>query len=92
MTETLKLPRKVNASAIDALLNDVKARPLGDIVLDGSDVEQLGGLGLQALLVMAAECDSEGFRLTVENMSPTARETFTLLGVDPETIAKGDVQ
>lgn len=92
MTDVLKLPRKINAPAIDAVLRDVKARPTGDIVLDGSEVEHVGGLGLQALLVIAAECDSEGFRLSVENMSAPARETFDLLGVDPDLIAKGDVQ
>ena len=92
MTDTISLPRKVNGAAIDALLSDVKSRPVGDLAINGADIEQIGGLGLQALLVIAAECDSEGFRMTVENMSEAAAETFKLLGVDAEIIAKGDVQ
>lgn len=91
MTEPLSLPQKFNGAAALAFLNDVKARPTGDLTLDAGAIESIGGMGLQALLVTAAECDSQGFRMTIENLTTEATDTLALLGVDADALCKGDV-
>jgi len=46
----LKLPAKMNTAAAESLFRDIKTHRGNDLILDASDVQQLGGLCLQILI------------------------------------------
>lgn len=91
MSAAIRLPRKFDAQAARTFIQDVKSQALSDIVLDATDLELIGGMGVQALLVCGAELDSQGFRLSVEHLSEDVSATLSMIGISPEAIAKGEI-
>ena len=88
MTETLLLPAKLDLKAAETLKADILARRGGDLTLDGSAVERLGGLGLQVLLAARKTWAADGLNLSLVFVSEALREQWAAFGA-PDFDAEG---
>jgi chemotaxis protein CheX len=73
------------ASLKEAILQRVG----GDLAIDASSVERLGGSSLQVLLAAARTWKADGFSLTLERASPRFLEDLKLLGYEPQKFLDG---
>ena len=88
MTETLLLPAKLDLKAAETLKADILARRGGDLTLDGSAVERLGGLGLQVLLAARKTWAADGLNLRLGFVSEALAEQWAAFGA-PDFNAEG---
>jgi chemotaxis protein CheX len=80
---TILLAEVLDLKAATALATDLLAARGGDVSLDGSSVQRLGGQCLQVILSAKATWDKEGASLQIINASHDLVEGLELLGVDP---------
>ena len=88
MSETLLLPAQLDLKAAETLKADILARRGGDLTLDGSAVERLGGLGLQVLLAARKTWAADGLNLSLGFVSEALREQWAAFGA-PDFDAEG---
>ena len=69
MTTQVALETKLDSGAVDKLRTDLLAVQDSDVVLDGSAVEQLGGLCLELLMSVRHLWAAAGHSVTIENPS-----------------------
>lgn len=58
--------------------------------VEASQVERIGGLGLQVLLAARAAWAADGHKLVIMNMSKELETGLALLGVKPHSFADGE--
>lgn len=92
MTVRYQLPEKLNTAGVPSLIADLRARQGGDLVLDASLVEHIGGLALQTLIVAAKDWRDSGLRLDVENVPDSVLAQMRLLGASPDLLATGGIR
>ena len=65
MTETIRLPERLDLSTIGPLADALRQRIGADLILDAGEVSHIGGLGAQVLLSAAALWRATGQSLTL---------------------------
>lgn len=69
MTKQVALETKLDSAAADKLRTDLLGAQDSDVVLDGSAVEQVGGLCLELLMSVRHLWAASGHAVTIENPS-----------------------
>ena len=82
MARTLVLPEIIDVVAVAPLHKELCGLRGEDIQIDASNVQRVGGLGLQVLLSAAATWRSDGHSLATINASQTFTETVRLSGAN----------
>ncbi len=82
MARTLVLPEIIDVTAVGPLHKELCGMRGDDIQLDASNVQRVGGLGLQVLLSAAATWRGDGHRLAAINPSQAFTETVRLSGAN----------
>ncbi len=80
---TIALAEVLDLKAATALAGELLAARGGDVSLDGSAVQRLGGQCLQVIMSAHATWNKEGASLQIINPSHDLIESLELLGVDP---------
>ena len=89
MPEPIVLSPKLDLAAASALLTTLRAHQATDLVIDMSKVKHLGALCLQVLLAMAKTSNAQNRTMTITNTSDRVIDQMRLMGMTPETIARG---
>lgn len=69
MTKWVALDAKLDSAAVDKLRGELLGAQNGDIALDGSSVEQIGGLCLELVMSVRHLWGAAGHAVTLENPS-----------------------
>jgi chemotaxis protein CheX len=80
MARTLTLPEIIDVVAVGPLHKELCGLRGEDLQLDASNVQRVGGLGLQVLLSAVATWQGDGHRVVAINASPAFQETIRLSG------------
>lgn len=89
MTASVELAPKLDISAASELTRVLRARKENEVVLDFSEVKHLGALCLQVLLSAATSANAENRRISYVNISERVTDQLRVMGVTPETLARG---
>lgn len=89
MAESIVLTPKLDVAAASALLTTLRENKQPELILDMSEVRLLGALCLQVLLSAAKTAEAEGQKMTITNVSDRVQDQMRLMGLTPETIARG---
>ncbi|MEM9709095.1 MAG: STAS domain-containing protein [Pseudomonadota bacterium] len=92
MTERLELPAKLDTAAAGELITALRSRQGGDLVLDASSLQQIGGLCVQAIIVAANDWQDSGHALRFENVSDEVADQLRLFGTSPSVVIEGDIR
>ena len=88
----LKLDSRLDLRAAGALAQSMLAARGADLVLDASGVEQIGALAVQAIRSAARTWADDGHDLRFENASTELVDQLDLLGFDPLSLTRWEVQ
>lgn len=77
----IALPARLDASCIDNLMTSIKAARGKPLSLDARELNYIGGLGTQALLVTVKTWNADRQPIQIANASDEFRESMALLGV-----------
>lgn len=86
MSAVVPLVDKLDTRAAADLVETLKAHAGADVTVDASATQQLGAMGLQALMVAATTWKQAGHAFVLTGMSADLVKQFDLYGVDPETL------
>ncbi len=86
MAKTVGLAAKLDTAAAMALRDELAKAQGADLVLDGSQVELLGGLCLELLLSACAHWRRSGHDVTFENVSQNMINDLSHYGLSPEKL------
>lgn len=89
MSETIVLAPKLDLSAASELMTILRAQDAAEVEIDMSEVKHLGALCLQVLLAAAKTSRTENRTITITNTSDRVIDQMRVMGMTPETIAKG---
>lgn len=89
MSDPVQLAPRLDLPAATALKTTLKDHTEGDLVMDLAEVKHLGALCLQVILSAATSAVSAGRSVSVINASDRVLDQLRVMGVTPETIAKG---
>lgn len=89
MSEPVVLAPKLDLAAASALLTSLRSHDAPELVIDMSQVKHLGALCLQVLLAAAKTSNSQNRTMTLTNTSDRVIDQMRLMGMTPETIARG---
>jgi len=89
MSEPVVLAPKLDLAAASALLTSLSSHDAPELVIDMSQVKHLGALCLQVLLAAAKTSNSQNRTMTLTNTSDRVIDQMRLMGMTPETIARG---
>jgi chemotaxis protein CheX len=84
----LRLPRILDMAAAGPLSLELIALRGSAVMLDGSDVESLGGLCLQVMLSAALRWEEDGIPFRIVRASAALQEACRMLGACPLTSAQ----
>lgn len=90
MTQTVVLESVLDLRAAGPLKANLLAARGGDVVLDGSAVERLGGLCLQVLLSALRTWRADGHVLTFVNVSEALAGQWSAFGASPSDLSAQD--
>lgn len=90
MTQTVVLEPVLDLRAAEPLKAALLAARGGDVVLDGSAVERLGGLCLQVLLSALRTWRADGHVLTFVNVSEALTSQWSAFGASPSDLSAQD--
>ncbi|MGB0958638.1 MAG: STAS domain-containing protein [Halocynthiibacter sp.] len=76
----IPLAKRLDTAAVQELYDQLSKHQGRDISLDGSQVEQMGGLCLQTLLAAQKQWQKTGHHITIETMSDAMAEHVRILG------------
>ncbi|MEO6376505.1 MAG: STAS domain-containing protein [Caulobacteraceae bacterium] len=76
----MRLPEIIDVEAVSHLAGELIAHGGRPLTLDASDVQRLGGLGLQVLLSARKTWAEDGLEFTVINPSPAFADAVELFG------------
>ena len=86
MAKQISLATKLDTASTAALRDEVLAAQGEDLIFDGSQVEQLGGLTLELLISVGALWRKAGHSVTLDNPSDQLVEELKRLGLTPDTL------
>jgi len=89
MSEPVVLAPKLDLAAASALLTSLRSHDAPELVIEMSQVKHLGALCLQVLLAAAKTSNSQNRTMTLTNTSDRVIDQMRLMGMTPETIARG---
>ncbi|WP_299671906.1 STAS domain-containing protein [uncultured Roseobacter sp.] len=89
MSEPIVLASRLDLPAASALKTQLKAQTEGDLILDLSEVKHLGALCLQVMLAAATTAVAAGRSVSVINATDRVTDQLRVMGMTPETIARG---
>lgn len=81
-TDTLRLPPILDLKAAAPLRDQLMEHRGKPIVLDGEDVQRLGGLCLQVLLSARDSWNRDGLSFSLTSASEALEQSFILFGVE----------
>ena len=81
MSVTIKLDRKLDFRCIPQMTEALEAALGSDVILDASDVSQIGTQAVQLLLSAVHSSDLMKCQMLVSDAGPQLREQLLLLGV-----------
>lgn len=84
MTKQVALETKLDSAAVDKLRTDLLAVQDGDVVLDGSAVEQVGGVCLELIMSVRHLWGIAGHTVTIENPSEQMLDDLGRFGLTHE--------
>ncbi len=90
MAEPVLLAPKLDVAAASDLLSALRENKDTELVVDMSQVKMLGALCLQVLLSAAITARDENRTMTITNVSERVIDQMRLMGMTPETIARGN--
>lgn len=83
------LAAKLDQRASAELIDQLRARRGGDIVLNAGAVDHLGAHAVQTLLVAAKTWSKDGHSFAIRPISDPALADLTTLGLDAESLQTG---
>jgi chemotaxis protein CheX len=87
---TLQLPEVLDMNAAAPLAGELVTYRGGDLQADASQVQRIGGQGIQVLLSALATWQQDGFRFSVVNPSAAFTDIIGVLGLnESELLGKG---
>jgi chemotaxis protein CheX len=86
-SKSLVLPRILDLKAATPLVENLLSLRGGELLLDASEVERLGGQCLQVLVSAAATWHADGFSIEFGNPSESFVEGLAALGVKLEDLS-----
>ena len=84
MTKQVALETKLDSAAVEKLRADLLAVQDNDVVLDGSGVEQVGGLCLELMMSVRHLWGAAGHAVTLENPSEQMLDDLGHFGLTHE--------
>lgn len=90
MTARMTLPSRLDTGTADALAEGLRALEAGPVTLDGSQVEFLGGLCLEALLLARHERTADGAILTIDGATDAFCDGLKTFGLSETEFTSGD--
>lgn len=89
MSDPIQLAPRLDLPAASALKTTLTEHSEGDLVMDLAEVKHLGALCLQVMLSAAASAVAAGRSVSVVNTSDRVIDQLRVMGMTPETIARG---
>jgi chemotaxis protein CheX len=89
MADPVILEPRLDLPAASPLLTTLRARDEAEVILDFSEVKHLGALCLQVILSAATTYGEQGRTLSITNVSDRVVDQMRVMGMTPETIARG---
>ncbi len=86
MAKTVSLAPKLDTSATTLLRDELLAAADQDLILDGANVEQLGGQSLELLMSIGVLWKKAGKSVSLENASPQMIDDLKRYGLAPDTL------
>lgn len=86
MAKQVSLAPKLDTAMAVSLREELLAAAGDDLVLDGSNVEQLGGLSLELLMSVGALWRKDGHSVSLEKASPQLVDDLNRFGLTPDTL------
>lgn len=86
MAKQVSLGSKLDTASTTALRDEILGAQGEDLVFDGSQVEQLGGLTLELLISVGALWRKSGQSVTLDNPSEQLVDDLKRLGLTPDTL------
>lgn len=86
MAKRVTLVSKLDTAAATALRDEIRAAVGGDLIFDGADVEQIGGLCLELLMSTGTLWPKAGHTASLENPSFQMVDDLNRLGLTPDTL------
>lgn len=92
MTARFELPEKLDTAAVPELIEALRAKQGTDLVLDGSNLKQVGALAVQTIVVAANDWQDSGHTMTFENVCDEVGQQLKLLGTSADVLTEGDIR
>ena len=89
LERTVQLPPVMDLNAAAPLAGDLLTYRGNDLLADASQVERIGGQGVQVLLSALATWREDGSKFKVVNPSPAFKEAIELLGINEPELLEG---
>ncbi|MEE4189786.1 MAG: STAS domain-containing protein [Roseobacter sp.] len=89
MADPVLMPTKLDVAAASELATTLRGRNEPETVIDMADVKLFGALCAQVILSAAKSAESQNRTLSIVNVSDRVAEQMRLMGMTPETIARG---
>ena len=89
MSDTVTLDAKLDLSAAAQLATMLKENKSNEVVLDFEKVTHLGALCVQVFLAAAKTAAAEDRTISIVNVSDRVIDQLRVMGLTPETIARG---
>lgn len=86
MAKQVSLGSKLDTASTAALRDEILSAEGEDLILDGSQVEQIGGLTLELLISVGALWRQAGQSVTLNNPSDQLVDDLKRLGLTPDTV------
>jgi len=86
MAKQVSLAPKLDTAATASLRDELLSHVDEDLVLDGSKVEQLGGMSLELLMSVGALWRQAGKSVKLEEPSPQLLDDLNRYGLTPDTL------
>lgn len=91
MSDPVQLASRLDLPAASVLKTKLMAHSEGDLIMDMLEVKHLGALCLQVMLSAATNATAAGRSVSVINASDRVIDQLRVMGMTPETIARGRI-
>lgn len=86
MDDVLKLPQTLDVAAVRAVREDLLVRRGKAVTIDASDLERIGGLGIELLISAKRQWQNDEQALQLVGLSDPVLAAFSDLGLDAVTL------
>lgn len=92
MTDTLKLPARLDLAASQKLVADLSGSDFAQkITIDASDVSHFGALCAQAIIAASRAAKEAGGSVVIENLSERVEAQLSTMGLSGQALMEGAV-